>query len=541
MDRRLHFGGTCCPFFRPRGLLKKTKVMVAKTRTRKSGFRTCTIIREEDPGPKNGLEFFLKRVGLAEEHTRELAASSSPRIPPHTRTPVPLPRPPAPDHIALLFLFATTPSSRRKACTHSPTSPMLSPNNLSHRRRSHSASSPIPRHKPDDVKWRISAKRSRPSSIRSPSYKDLANGKPAEKWDVDQWRRGKRARRGSNSEDSSDEPIGSASDPVFPVQPTTTFTFPSTPTARLPCTSAAFQFFPQKKARKQSARGRISREASPRQADRMSSDEVRRMRADALGELHRSVLDGGEGLVRKMRDWETTRSGSARLEQPATDECQPRRSWRRLTSYYGTPRATEAVPEQLEEDEDDIFIVGGASSLPTSCNPAPKERALSLGMMDVDTADAETHSCAGSVGGDRSSSSIEPSSDPSAYSSDDEGHGDMDVEFTSVVSGPFSTPALSHTYSTSTNSSLVSLPLSAQASESCPGTASGSPTAQSRPAGRSLPSPTLPSTASHSEKAIAALTLAMANGAVGISDYQALLAAEGLTTLDQSHAGELWS
>ena len=69
---------------------------------------------------------------------------------------------------------------------------------FSHRRRSHSASSPIPRRQPDDVKWRISAKRSRPSSIRSPSYKDLAHDQPAEKWDVDLWRRGKRARRNSN-------------------------------------------------------------------------------------------------------------------------------------------------------------------------------------------------------------------------------------------------------------------------------------------------------------------------------------------------------
>ena len=49
-----------------------------------------------------------------------------------------------------------------------------------------------------------------------------------------------------------------------------------------------------------------------------------------------------------------------------------------------------------------------------------------------------------------------------------------------------------------------------------------------------------PPTASRSEKAIAALTLAMANGAAGISDYEALRMTEGLATLDESHAGELW-
>ncbi|KAI0361771.1 hypothetical protein OH77DRAFT_1516691 [Trametes cingulata] len=421
---------------------------------------------------------------------------------------------------------------------------MSSPNRLSHRRRSHSASSPIPRRQPDDVKWRISAKRSRPSSIRSPSYKDLAHGQPPEKWDVDQWRRGKRARRDSSAEESSDEPFGTASDPIFPVEPTTTFSFPSTSTVRLPSTSAAFQFFPQKKARKQSGRSRFSRESSPREVDRISPDEARRMRADALGELHRSVVESGEGLVRKMRDWESSRSRSARPERPAADGCQPRRSWRRLTSYYGTPQATEAVAEQPEEDEDDIFIVGETSSFPTPHSPVQKKRALSLGTMDIDMPEMEAHSSpfAALDDGDRSSSPIERSSGISAYSSDDEGHADMDVELASSASGTFSTPALSHTYSTSTNSSLVSLPLSAHASDGSPSIGSTMPSSATiTPGGCSSPSIPSPSPASRSEKAIAALALALANGAVGISDYEALRAAEGLTTLDESHVGELWN
>ncbi|KAI0639270.1 hypothetical protein C8Q77DRAFT_1045770 [Trametes polyzona] len=418
---------------------------------------------------------------------------------------------------------------------------MSSPNRLSHRRRSHSASSPIPRRQPDDVKWRISAKRSRPSFIRSPSYKDLAHGQPAEKWDVDQWRRGKRARRDSNSEESSDEPFGTASDSIFPVQPTTTFTFPSTSTSttRLPCTSAAFQFFPPKKARKQQqpGRSRFSREPSPREAGRISSDEARRLRADALGELHRSVFESGEGLVRKMRDWESTRSRSTRPERPAADALQqPRRSWRRLTSYYGTPQSAPepVVVEQPEEDEDDIFIVGETSSLPAVPSPAQKRRALSAGSMDVDIPEVNVYSSpfAGLDGGDRSSSPVARSS---AYSSDDEGHADMDVELASSASGPFSTPALSHTYSTSANSSLVSLPLSAHENSANGGPASHSPVNIS-----SSPLVGVSPPASRSEKAIAALALAMANGAVGISDYEALRAAEGLSSLDQEHVGELW-
>lgn len=66
-----------------------------------------------------------------------------------------------------------------------------------HRRRSHSASSPIRGpHLSDDPKWRWAAKRARPSYPRSPSYGDFPGyGAPPEKWDVDQWRRGKRARK----------------------------------------------------------------------------------------------------------------------------------------------------------------------------------------------------------------------------------------------------------------------------------------------------------------------------------------------------------
>ncbi|KAI0824214.1 hypothetical protein BC628DRAFT_1519164 [Trametes gibbosa] len=428
---------------------------------------------------------------------------------------------------------------------------MSSSNRLSpsHRRRSHSASSPIPRRQPDDVKWHISAKRSRPISIRSPSYKDLVHDQPAEKWDVDQWRRGKRARRDSNSDDSADEQFGTGSDsPTLSVEPTTMFTFASGSTTCLPNTSAAFQFFPQKKARRlQPCRGRFPREPSPREAGPISPDEASRMRADALGELHRSVAENGEGLVRKMRDWESTRSRSARLERLAAEPHQPKRTWRRLTSHYGTPPTTAEMVAEHSEEEEDIFIVGEASSFPTRGSPARKKRALSAGTMDVNILQAgvDEHpspfAFASLSSGDRGPSPATRSSGPSAYSSEDEGHVDMDVELESSVSGPFSTPALSHTYSTSTNSSVVSLPLSAHPREyhsgvpvslaptTFPSTECASPTLGVSP----------PTT--RSEKAIAALALAMANGAVGISDYDALRAAEGLTTLDASHAGELWS
>ena len=56
------------------------------------------------------------------------------------------------------------------------------------------------------------------------------------------------------------------------------------------------------------------------------------------------------------------------------------------------------------------------------------------------------------------------------------------------------------------------------------------------------PAPNVPSAASLSEKAIAALTLVMSNGAGGINDYAAVrsLEASRLASLDESLVGEMW-
>ncbi|TBU35108.1 hypothetical protein BD311DRAFT_648774 [Dichomitus squalens] len=414
----------------------------------------------------------------------------------------------------------------------------------SHRRRSHSASSPIPRRQPDDVKWRISVKRSRPSSIRSPSYKDLAHDQPTEKWDVDSWRRGKRARRNINAEGSSDE--GSCSNGLSSLDatsPTPHQSHASSPNSYgFACTSAAFQFFPQKpKPRRRASgpgRARLSREASPRaEGDRISSDEARRLRASALSELHRSVAESGEGLVYRMRDWEQSHLKVPRVPGSPFETEAPRRSWRpRPTSYYAVPQAATADTAQTEDEDDDVLIVGETSPVGIARSPAHKKRALSLSMMDVDLPEAHTSHSPGLGDSERSSSPLGRFSGPSAYSSDDEGHADMDTDLSSDI---FSTPALSHTYSASTNSSLVSLPLPHQANEGSNGIISASASSITIVPGNARPTP--PPTASRSEKAIAALTLAMANGAAGISDYEVLRMTEELATLDESHAGELWN
>ena len=315
--------------------------------------------------------------------------------------------------------------------------------------------------------------------------------------------------------------------PVDPAQPMNVLTtLESFPVPRLPCTSAAFQFSHKKEPRRplrgQVRRMRLSHDASPREGENMTPDEVRRLRADALRDLQRSVAESGEGLASRLRDWERT----GRPSRPVLDV--PQRSWRRDTAYYGTPAPAGSAAE-LSDDDDDIVIVDKPAPSPVARSPPYKKRALSLSVMDVDMPDEDADSPFACLG-ERSSSPTRPSD----FSSDDE-NVDMDTDLAS--SGVFSTPALSHTYSASTNSSLVSLSLSLQGGENAAATRppAGLSGYECQEGGSVAP-------ASHSEKAIAALTLAMANGAAGISDYEALRLQEvGLTTLDATYAGELWN
>ena len=239
-----------------------------------------------------------------------------------------------------------------------------------------------------------------------------------------------------------------------------------------------------------------------------------------------------------MRDWEQSHF---RVPRSPGSPCAPdaaRRPWRpRPTSYYDVPQAVAADAAE-SEDEDDIFIVGETSAVGIARSPAHKKRALSLSMMDVDLPEAHSSPFAGLGDSNPSSSPIGCLSGPSTYSSDDDDEGQVDMD-TDLSSDIYSTPALSHTYSGSANSSLVSLPLSLQANESSNGMIPASASSATVVSGSARPTP--PPTASRSEKAIAALTLAMANGAAGISDYEVLRMTEELGTLDESHAGELWN
>jgi hypothetical protein len=91
--------------------------------------------------------------------------------------------------------------------------------------------------------------------------------------------------------------------------------------------------------------------------------------------------------------------------------------------------------------------------------------------------------------------------------------GDMDLDLPQTT--PTIPPELSHTVASSSTSSLLSL----------------------------SPPPTIPSPSSREEKVIAALTLALANGAAGLNDYSAVREALGASALHADGAaevGEMW-
>jgi len=119
---------------------------------------------------------------------------------------------------------------------------------------------------------------------------------------------------------------------------------------------------------------------------------------------------------------------------------------------------------------------------------------------------------------------------PSAYNSDDES---MDLIndsplSTSIIASSPGAPALSYSFTNSTNSSFVSLPSTYLGLHS-----------KSSPPRQHLLSPTSPSS-TRSEKAIAALSLAIANGAGGLNDYAALRGMEAPSIIEDSQVGELW-
>lgn len=392
-----------------------------------------------------------------------------------------------------------------------------------HRRRSHSASSPLPspRHFAGD-KWRPASKRARPSSLRSPSYKDSSSDEG-----VDICRREKRARRDSsvrstsvltlaqpNSHPLQSPTIGSRGPCLFGSSPVFREEWASVPSllppSAFPSTSEAFQLFPN---RPRTIRG-LPHHPSPASSTRSSVSsgssstfedaDVSRLRSTAFWELQRSITENGEGLVSRMRDWEEMRSHPALMhEMTDSNSCNELGQIKKRSVNW-----TESLSETFEEEDDNLIqIIPTDDSFEDSALSSyshPQTPSHSAGTMDID--DIAYSVCLGPDSGDMCSSPTDESSClSSGYASEDD--------------------------STSSNSSRISLALHHANSVII------------HPEHFGHPAPSAPSSASPSEKAIAALTLVMANGAGGLNDYEAVRSLEDLhfTSLDDSLVGEMWN
>ncbi|KAJ6574901.1 hypothetical protein B0H19DRAFT_1126267 [Mycena capillaripes] len=355
---------------------------------------------------------------------------------------------------------------------------------LKHHRRSHSASSsPIPRRSPGDS-WRAATKRAHPQPF------DSASELSSQKWNVDLWRRGKRRR--TTDSDSMDVDFGrpSFSSPIpMPAAP---------PTPAFAATSADFHLFPKNNCTKDRKRRATHRAESPIDLDSTNArtEDLTRLRSDAFWQLQRSVEENGEGFVQSMRVYETRRSRSSAIALKVKEA--QRRGRRR--SPVRTP--VTSVPDD-SDDEDDVQIFAGEPANSNFINRG-KQRAFSVGVVEE-----KPHHPSIFHRSDRCSSpSATCDSRSSMYLSDDDG-------FHIPAPNIELSPALSHTLTHSGNSSLTSL---------------------------TLPPPFAPkavSASSRSEKAIAALSLAMANGAGGLDDYEALRSLHTLSP-DNCQVGEMW-
>ncbi|KAJ7597171.1 hypothetical protein C8J56DRAFT_1159130 [Mycena floridula] len=342
------------------------------------------------------------------------------------------------------------------------------------RRRSHSATSSL------DVvsnSWRASTKRAHHHSAGSASP-DHPN--TPQKWGIDSWR-GKRRRRELSSPSNSGQ-----DDIVICDLPHSARSSLPTPTPSFAATSAEFHLFPKNEF---STNRRRSTHHSPASSLDFSTSsestemESQQLRSDAFWKLHKSVADDGEGLVRRMRDYEHSR---ARAETYSKVKDAQKRGRKRLSVHLPVRKSP---PSSDESDEDDIQIFSGEVSQVFGGTG----RSATAPHLDPRSQSLPGH--------------VRLSSPGPAVSSDD--------DYLTPNPSLF-TPALSQTASESTNSSLVSLSLA-------------------------TPLPTShPLAASRSEKALAALSLAMANGAGSINDYSNLRPLQRISGLDNYQVGEMW-
>ncbi|KIJ68303.1 hypothetical protein HYDPIDRAFT_165191 [Hydnomerulius pinastri MD-312] len=415
----------------------------------------------------------------------------------------------------------------------------MSMSSFNYRRRSHSASSPSPSPAPASV-WRPAHKRAHSSHRNSPGITDSPS---SQRCNVDSWRTGKRRRRDYSPSRDTGRSTPSSTDSH------SSGSISSAPhTPPFPASSADFLLFPGRSAYRGNGSAQSRSPSSlasslPDDPYESSESELARLRSEAFWELQRSVEENGEGFVKRMRELEDSRAKSAQHSRARGIE---RRRRKRYSPSVPTTRKTKKASGS-DNDDDDVLILSSDVIGGSIFHPKQK-RASSLGAMVVDNdTQAQEEALLSPVS--RNLSIIHPFSfkDTCHDHTHTSNHNHIMEPYTSSNSSPESThPAYTNAFTQSPSHS------SPKSFNSPLNVFSPSFPSRDNVGARMLvpvPSPTassdrssfdvIPSSSSRTEKAIAALTLAMANGAGGLGDYEAVRALDNQCT-NESQVGELW-
>ncbi|EJD04176.1 uncharacterized protein FOMMEDRAFT_167416 [Fomitiporia mediterranea MF3/22] len=504
---------------------------------------------------------------------------------PHSSPPL-SPRPPPvpclPPIVRSMFMSSPFRGSHRRSRSHtSLSSPSSSPVARSDKHRPHAVYSRL-------LNDKLSGCADSTTADSPFSAAPAFTAQPPEKWDVEAWRRGKRARRDqeSPSEDadmeSCDEPMPGS--PIAELQANSlSMSVPSTPLPRFPATSDAFQFFPPKSSS-------AARQASTTSDGHSSffgsgnrnkhEDRLEQMHTDAFSDLRKTVSEAGEGFVRRMREFEAHRrarssrviavvsrsDGSPGCQMPPYKRGRKRPSplsVRQSNVQHANVGQNRGNGSGSEADDSDIEIRSSCASGSDDFRgwSPSKKRAVSLSALGYqDTVAVEnprSFPCPIPLLNRDRSSSPSPSTYSNSSSDEDE---DITSSSGSVVDRSrhrhalrfrpkvpslvkCSPPSLAFSFTASNNSSRMSIDTGVPSPVSLP-SAVTNPLSSSPDQFKSMDtsnygpamatSPPAQRTSKCSDKTVAALSLALANGAGSVNDYNALREAQGVLSMESS-------
>ncbi|KAH7883718.1 hypothetical protein F5I97DRAFT_1581079 [Phlebopus sp. FC_14] len=396
---------------------------------------------------------------------------------------------------------------------------------FNYRRRSHSASSPSPSPAPPSA-WQPTQKRAHSSHRDSPGFLESSSSQIS---NVDIWRTGKRRRRDLSPSRASGHLTPSSADSR------STRSASSAPhTPLFPFSPADFLLFPGRSAYKGNA-GAQSRSPSslasslPDDYSESSESELARLRSEAFWELQRSVEESGEGLVKRMRDFEDSRSKTSQYSRPRG--AQRRRRKRHSPSV---PTARIMRKRCVSDNDDEDVQILGVDAMSGSMFYPRQKRASSLGAMDIENdypSQEESNPSSiilSPVSSNASIFSTQSTHRDLTYTSNQNPTTEPDTSFT--LSSESTGPAYTDAFTPASFHSLFRRPSvqndSLSAEEAAARSNALSPCLSSPPTSRT-------------EKAIAALALAMTNGAGGLGDYAAVRNYQA-SCVEDPLAGELW-